>query len=80
MRIDGSRIQMNTRIGISKQMIQRLFQIYTQFNENPWDDNIHHLIMNKPETFQNMEMEVTKSGKQGKKTKAGNKTFQASAL
>ena len=39
------------------------------FNENPESNNIHHLIMNKPETFQNMEMEVTKSGKQGEKNK-----------
>lgn len=52
-------------------MIQRLFFRFTHsFNENPESNNIYHLIMNKPETFQNMEMEVTKSEKQGEnKTK-----------
>lgn len=47
-------------------MIQRLFFRFTHsFSENPESSNIYHLIMNKPETFQNMEMEVTKSEKQG---------------
>ena len=52
-------------------MIQRLFFRFTHsFNENPESNNIYHLIMNKPETFQNMEIEVTKSEKQGEnKTK-----------
>ena len=60
-------------------MIQRLFFRFTHsFSENPESSNIYHLIMNKPETFQNMEMEVTKSEKQGE-TKQ-NKTYQASAL
>ena len=49
-------------------MTQRLFFIFIHsFNENSESNNTHHLIMNKPETFQNMKMEVTKSEKQGEK-------------
>lgn len=49
-------------------MTQRLFfRFIHSFNENSESNNTHHLIMNKPETFQNMKMEGTQSEKQGEK-------------
>lgn len=55
--------------GFPNRWSKDFFRFIHSFNENPESNNIHHLIMNKPETFQNMEMEVTKSGKQGEKNK-----------